>query len=219
MSGTPTSPHASRYRGSDSQGRLHSDVFLRNAPPLVSTLAPWLSGRSGPVLEIGSGTGQHAAAFALAFPDLEWCPSDPDAEHRASISAWAAHLDTPSQPPRALDAARDWAFEVSDLGPLAAVAALNVIHIAPRAAMEGLVADAGRALRPGGLLILYGPFLVHGDPISDGNRAFDRNLRADNPEWGLRDTDEVESLGRAAGLSPAALVAMPANNRLLILRR
>ncbi len=202
-------------------GRLFSHVFDRNSPPIIAALTPWLSARSGTVLEIGSGTGQHAGACQLAFPGLTWQPSDPDPEHRASVTAWRRHLRLDDLPPIALDASRDWAGapEVRALGPLSAVVSMNVIHIAPLDVARGIVHGAGKALADGGLLIFYGPFTVNGSHMGEGNRAFDAGLRADNPGWGLRDTAEIEALARQAGLSFAALQAMPANNRLLTLTK
>jgi SAM-dependent methyltransferase len=225
MAAAPTTPHSARYRGRVSDdpadARLHSPVFPRNSPPLLVTLAPWFAGRTGPVLEIGSGTGQHAAAFRLGFPGLDWIASDPDAGHRASVAAWAAEAGLPARPVLDLDAAADWAGapEVASLGPLAAVVSMNVIHIAPIAVAEGIVRGAGRALAPQGLLVFYGPFRENGVHTGDGNRRFDEGLRAENPAWGVRDVAEVAEMAKAAGLSPAALIAMPANNRLLIFRR
>jgi hypothetical protein len=96
---------------------------------------------------------------------------------------------------------------------------MNVIHIAPFAVAEGIVRGAGRALAPEGLLVFYGPFRENGAHTGDGNRRFDEGLRAENPAWGLRDVDEISDMARAAGLEPAALIAMPANNRLVIFRR
>lgn len=221
----PSSGHTARFRPGDvasaPDGRLYSEVFLRNAPPLIAALAPWLAARTGPVLEIGCGTGQHAAAFALAFPGLDWWPSDLDEMHRASAAAWAAHLRAPGRPPHDLDASTDWADSaaIAALGPLSAVYAGNVTHIAPFAVTQGIVAGAGRTLAPGGLLIFYGPFVVAGKTIGAGNAAFDAQLRAADPEWGLRDTAAIEALAEGAGLAPAALIAMPANNRLVIFRK
>ena len=221
----PTSTHVAAYNAGNApvaaDGRLFSHVFDRNCPPIIAALTPWLAARSGTVLEIGSGTGQHAGACALAFGGLTWQASDREPDHRASIVAWAAHLRLSSPPPLALDAATDWAArpDVAALGPLSAVVSMNVIHIAPFAVAEGIVAGAARALAPGGLLIFYGPFKVNGAHISEGNAAFDAGLRAENPEWGLRDTARIESLAVAAGLEFAALQAMPANNRLFVLRK
>ncbi len=225
MTRAPTSQHIARYHAGnvplEADGRLRSAVFERNCPPITAALTPWLAARSGRVLEIGAGTGQHAGAFALAFPGLDWWPSDPDPGHRASILAWRQFLRLPDRPALDLDAATDWAArrDTAALAPLSAVVALNVAHIAPFAVTEGIVAGAGKVLDPGGLLIFYGPFKVNDTYIGDGNAAFDAGLRAENPEWGLRDTVAVEALAEAAGLGFAALQAMPANNRLLILRK
>jgi hypothetical protein len=225
VTGTPTSTHTPTFRpgaqDSAPDGRLFSPVFLRNAPPLIAALTRVVGDMAGPVLEIGAGTGQHAAAFALAFPALGWWPSDPDPVHRRSIAAWAAELRAPDRPPLALDAATDWAADpaVRALGPLTAVYAGNVTHIAPWAVTEGIVAGAGRALAPGGRLILYGPFLVDGAFLGEGNRAFDAGLRADNPDWGLREIAQIDAVARAAGLSPEARLPMPANNLLAVWRR
>ncbi len=198
-----------------------SSICDRNGPPIIAALTPWLADRAGPVLEIGSGTGQHAGACALAFPGLDWQPSDPVPDHRASITAWAAYLRLPERPVLDIDAAGDWPAmaQVAALGPLQAVVSMNVIHIAPFAVVRGIVAGAGRALAPGGLLIFYGPFMEDGAHTGEGNRRFDAGLRAENPDWGIRDLGEVEELGRDAGLELAELRPMPANNRVVVLRK
>ena len=217
----PTTGHRARYRAERSGDvRLYSEVFPTVGPPLIAALAPWFGQAHGTVLEIGAGTGQHAAAFARAFPALAWHASDPDPLHRASITAWAKALRVPARTPLDLDASADWAEmpEVAALGQLSAVISCNVIHIAPIAVAEGIVAGAGKALAPGGLLIFAGPFAVHGHQIGPGNAAFDARLRADDPAWGVRDVAEIEALGEAAGLEFASLQALPAHNRLLILR-
>ena len=225
MGTAPSSPHAARYRGrvgSDpADARLASPVFDRNVPPLLVALSPWFAGRSGTVLEIGSGTGQHAAAFRLGYPALDWLPSDPDPAHRASCDAWAAHLGLPPRPALDLDAGVEWWMRDDMVfhAPLTAVVSMNVIHIAPIAVARGIVEGAGRLLAPSGLLVFYGPFLENGRYTGDGNRRFDDNLRAECPEWGLRDLDEITALARAAGLGPAARISMPANNLLAIFRR
>lgn len=203
----------------EADGRLRSDVFSRNNPPIVAALTPWLASRTGPVLEVGAGTGQHSGAFALAFSGLEWWASDPDAGHRVSIAAWRRHLRLDPREPLNIDAASDWAAAVADVGSLAAVVSINVIHISPYVVAKGIITGAGRTLSPGGLLIFYGPFMVNGRFIGEGNETFDAGLRAENPAWGLRDTVEIEELAGAAGLEFAALQAMPANNSLLILRK
>jgi len=217
--------HTARYTASNAaghpDGRLSTPVYARNFPPVVAALAPWLGGRHGTVLEIGCGTGQHGASFALAFPCLDWWPSDPDAGHRASARAWAAELGAPDRPPLALDAASDWAQDpaVQALGPLTAVVAMNVIHIAPSVVASGILAGAAQRLAPGGLMIFYGPFLESGHPTAPGNASFDAALRADHPDWGLREVGALRREAAAPGLEFAGLIAMPANNRLLILRQ
>lgn len=220
----PTTPHIARYAGiapRTDDGRLLNDTVLRNLPPMVAALARLFDGTPGTVLEIGCGTGQHAASYALAFPELAWWPSDPDPDHRASARAWAAHLRAPDRPPLDVDASGDWAADpaVAALGPLRAVLASNVIHISPFAVAEGIVAGAARALETGGLLLFYGPFRENGAHTGEGNRRFDEILRAENPAWGVRDTSEIADLARAHGLGDHRLIEMPANNRLLVLRK
>lgn len=214
-----------RYRATDpadgGDGRLRSPSYERNSAPIIAELTPWLRARVGPVLEIGAGTGQHAVAFSLAFPQLDWWPSDPDAIHCASISAWQKALAARAFGPIQLDASTEWAVgnDIQRLGPLTAVISLNVIHIAPISVADGIVAGAGQTLGPDGLLIFYGPFREHGSHTGPGNVAFDAGLRAENPQWGVRDIAEISAFAAKAGLEFAALIAMPADNRLLIFRK
>jgi len=221
----PTSIHTAAYTAANSQshadGRLFSTTFERNSPPIIAALTPWLSGVTGTVLEIGCGTGQHAGACSLAFPNLRWQTSDPYADHRASARAWATYLRLNTPAPLDLDASGDWAAreDIAQVGGLSAVISMNVIHIAPIAVAHGIISGAGKALLPGGVLMFYGPFKRNGSHIGAGNAAFDSGLRAENPDWGIRDSGEIEELGAEAGLEIAALQAMPANNRLLVLRK
>lgn len=221
----PTSGHMARYRtpvdAAAHDDRLQSTTFERNCPPIIATLSPWLRSRAGAVLEIGSGTGQHAGAFALAFPNLDWWPSDPDKLHRTSISAWRSKLALPTRDPLNIDAASDWAqlSAIRQLGPLSAVISLNVIHISAFDVTRGIIAGAAQTLEPNGLLIFYGPFCENGAHTGPGNAAFDAGLRAENPQWGVRDTDEISDLAKNSGLDFAALEIMPAGNRLLIFRK
>ena len=217
--------HMAMYRATDpadgGDGRLRAPTFERNSAPIIAELSPWFQGRAGPVLEIGAGTGQHAVAFSMAFPQLDWWPSDPDAIHCASILAWQKARVARAFAPMQLDASTDWAAsdDIQGLGALTAVISLNVIHIAPISVAQGIVAGAGRALGPDGLLIFYGPFREQGSHTGAGNVAFDAGLRAENPKWGVRDIDEISDLAAKAGLEFVALAAMPANNRLLIFRK
>jgi hypothetical protein len=189
--------------------RLHAPATQRNKAAIAAVLAGWLPGH-GTVLELASGTGEHALHFAAAFPDLFWQPSDPDAAHRRSIEAYRSAEGTANlREPLTLDVTlADWPLEA----PVEAMVCCNMIHIAPWAAAEGLFAGAGRYLNAGGGLYLYGPFVQPGVETAPSNLAFDASLRAQNPAWGLRDLAEVTSLAVAAGLAPPRVEAMPANN-------
>jgi SAM-dependent methyltransferase len=208
--------------GSEPDGRLRSPSFERNFEPIRATLAELLADARGTVLEIASGPGQHAAHLAAALPWLGWQPSDIDDTHLASIAAWRAHLGADNlHAPLRLDAAGPWAErpEVSACAPLAAVYAQNLLHIAPWSVTEGLVAGAGRVLPPGASLAIYGPFREGGAHTGQGNARFDAALRADNPDWGVRDLDEVAALAETAGLGPPEIARLPSNNLLVAFRR
>lgn len=199
-----------------SDGRLVSPSAERNQQPIIAALGPVLEGCSGTVLEIGSGTGQHAAAFAAAFPALDWQPSDPADENLHSIRAWAADARVGNlRAPINLDAAGAWPV----LGPLAAVLAINVIHIAPWGVAEGILRGAAAALGPGAPLVFYGPFAEGGRHTGAGNARFDAALRADNPSWGVRDVDDLSAAAAAVGLAGPEVQLMPADNRLVAYRR
>jgi SAM-dependent methyltransferase len=203
-------------------GRLFSPSFERNYEPIRDALRPHLAGRSGSVLEVGSGTGQHIAHLAGDFPGLTWVPSDISAQHHASIEAWRRHVGRANlAAPLFVDASADWAGmeAVRESGPLAGVLCCNVIHISPWTVAEGLARGAGRALAPGAALILYGPFREGGQHTAPSNASFDAGLRAENLDWGVRDLDEVVALARAAGLGPAQLTRMPSNNLLVAFAR
>ena len=167
------------------------------------------------MLEIGSGTGQHIAHWAGEVPGLHWVPSDIHSTHQTSITAWGAALGCANlAEPLFLDAAGDWADDpaVRALGELTAVLSCNVVHIAPWTVAEGIIRGAARALAPGAALILYGPFAERGQHTSAGNASFDAGLRAENPDWGVRDLDDVAALAAAAGLGPVQVTRMPSNN-------
>ncbi|MCW5889019.1 MAG: DUF938 domain-containing protein [bacterium] len=192
----------------------HAPATTRNRDPLLAVLRRLLP-PAGTVVEIASGTGEHAAWFAAALPGLVWQPSDPDPEARASVAAWCDGLAN-VRPPLALDA------RAPDTWPVAAADALlcvNMIHIAPWAACEGLVAGAGRLLPAGAPLVLYGPYRVGGAHTAPSNAAFDADLRARNPAWGVRDLDDVVAAAAPHGLRLEETVAMPANNLTVVLRR
>ena len=196
-------------------GGLHAAATERNREPILEVLRRVLPAE-GLVLEIASGTGQHAAYFAAALPGLRWQPSDPVAAHRDSVAAWAAAAGlTNVLPALALDVERwPWPAPRAD-----AVVCINMIHIAPWSAAQALFAGAGRVLSPAGVLFLYGPFKRDGGHTSDSNARFDERLRAEDPRWGVRDLSDVTALAHDAGFGDPEIVPMPANNLSLIFRR
>jgi SAM-dependent methyltransferase len=171
---------------------------------------------SGLVLEIASGSGQHATFFARTFPALTWQPSDLDQDARASIAAYRREEALPNLlAPLRLDASGDdWPVARAD-----AVVCINMIHIAPWTACLGLLRGAVRVLPPAGPLVLYGPFAIDGDFIADSNVAFDEQLRAQNPQWGVRELRDVERAAADAGLRLDRRVPRPANNQVVAFRR
>jgi SAM-dependent methyltransferase len=204
-------------------GRLDAAAFHRNHEPIWAVLRTHLAGKSGDVLEVGSGTGQHVVHFARETPDVIWWPSDLNEQHLKSIGAWRAHSKLPNvQPPQRIDVADPaWWRGVQQRGPrdLLALFCANVIHIAPWSVAEGLFAGAGQALRADGRFFLYGPFKRDGQHTALSNAVFDSSLREGNPEWGVRDIVDVEKLARSAGLALLETVEMPANNMILVFGR
>lgn len=197
-------------------GGLSSPAVARNTGPILEVLRAHMPVH-GEVLEIAAGSGEHAVAFAGALPGLEWTPSDPSAEARASITAWAGTAGLANlRPPLALDMLDP---ETWPEGPVQAVVCINMIHISPWAATEGLMALAGRVLRPGGLLALYGPYREAETPLAPSNAAFDESLKRRDPAWGLRERDAVAAAAKAEGLALTLRTAMPANNLMLLFRR
>ena len=197
-------------------GALASPAAARNREPILRVLKAHLPAR-GRVLEIAAGSGEHATAFAGALPGLEWTPSDPSADARASIAAWAGAARLPNlRPPLALDVLDEASWPE---GPFAALVCINMIHISPWAATEGLMRLAGRVLAVGGLLATYGPYREAEVPLASSNAAFDESLKARDPGWGLRDRDEVAAAAKAEGLALTRRVEMPANNLMLLFRR
>jgi cyclopropane fatty-acyl-phospholipid synthase-like methyltransferase len=191
----------------------------RNKQPIAEVLgrvlAP-LRRSGGTVLEIASGTGQHVVHLAATLPSLRFVPSDLDPSARASIEAWREQTGLPNvEVPVELDAtAPRWPVEVAD-----AIVCINMIHIAPWEACEGLMRGAARILPQGGVLYLYGPFAREGRHTAPSNAAFDEDLRARDPRWGVRDLVDVERQARTTGLSLEETVAMPANNLSVVFRR
>jgi SAM-dependent methyltransferase len=208
----------------EADGRLDAAAFHRNHAPIWAVLQPFLAGKTGDVLEAGSGTGQHVVHFARQSPDIIWWPSDLADAHLKSIAAWRAHAHLPNiRPPRRLDLA-DPAWDAAlasgnGVPKLLALFCANVIHIAPWRVAEGLFASAGRTLRDDGRLFLYGPFKRDGQHTAASNAAFDASLREANGEWGVRDLADLERLAAANGLRLAETFAMPANNMILMFVR
>jgi SAM-dependent methyltransferase len=214
VSAAPAPARAVPGRYADHMKR-HAPAAERNREPIRAALAPVLPGH-GLVLEVASGSGQHAVYLAAALPTLTWQPSDPDPAARASIAAWAAEAALPNlRPPIALDAASDtWPIDRCD-----AIVCINMVHISPWESALGLFAGAQRCLPPDGVLFLYGPYRFRGAFTAPSNEAFDRSLREQDPAWGVRDVDDLETAASARGFVLEDVVAMPANNHSLVFRR
>ena len=195
--------------------RLSAPAAERNAGPILDVLRGALP-EHGTVLEIASGTGQHAVHFAAALSGIIWQPSDVDARARASIAAWRAHSGLANlREPIDLDVCREpWPIEAVD-----AIVCINMIHISPWEAAQALMKGAGARIAPGGSLVLYGPYRRGGAHTAPSNEAFDADLRSRDPAWGVRDMEEVEALAQAQGFACEARVAMPANNFSLMFRK
>jgi SAM-dependent methyltransferase len=195
--------------------RQHAPSAERNREPILAVLERVLPA-TGTVLEIASGTGQHAVHFAAALPQLVWQPSDPDEAARASVAAWTAASGLANvRAPLALDV-RDasWGIASAD-----AIVCINMIHISPWASAQALIGGAGRLLGSGGVLFLYGPYRRGGAHTAPSNAAFDEQLRHRDPAWGVRDLEDVAALADAAGFDHEETVAMPANNFSVVFRK
>jgi hypothetical protein len=192
--------------------KQHAPATERNREPILAVLREVLP-PAGTVLEVSSGTGQHAAFFATQLPQLIWQPSDPDPVSRASIAAWTEGLAN-VQPPLDLDVTRrPWPVERAD-----AILNINMIHIAPWRACEALMEGAAELLPAGGVLHLYGPYQRDGRHTAPSNAAFDQSLRARDPAWGVRDLDDVARAAARCGLALERVVEMPANNLSVVFR-
>jgi SAM-dependent methyltransferase len=211
--GTPPAP----------DGRLDAPAFHRNHEAIWSAIAGFLGAQAGDVLEIGSGTGQHAVTFARRTPQLAWWPSDIFTSHLGSIEAWRQHESlTNVRAPQRIDLTNPaWTWQAGEKSgqPLAAILCINVLHISPWPVSQNLFSGAGRLLRAGGRLFVYGPFMQNGEHTAPSNAAFDATLRAENPDWGVRDIRDLAALADKAGLSLAEIAPMPANNLVLAFTR
>lgn len=194
--------------------RRAAPAAARNVGPIGDVLADWLPAR-GLVLEIASGTGEHALAFARNFPALDWQPSDPDPLALASIAAWRTDAPSNLLEPLAIDAALpDWPIDRAD-----AILCINMVHISPWACALGLLDGTARLLGPGAPLILYGPWLVDGVDTAPSNLAFDADLKRRDPRWGLRLVSDIEREAASRGLRSSDRRAMPANNLMLLFQK
>ncbi len=198
-------------------GGLVSPAVARNTDAILAVLRAHLP-EHGRVLEIASGSGEHAVAFARALPGVIWTPSDPSPQARASIAAWREQATLPNlAAPAPIDALDPMTWPTDTVQ---AVVCINMVHISPWKATEGLTALAGRVLtKPGGLLVLYGPYLEADQPLAPSNAAFDTDLQTRDPAWGLRDRDAVIAEASQHGLHLTLCKAMPANNITLLFRR
>lgn len=201
--------------------RPTSPAAERNKSAILAALQTLLPS-SGRLLEIAAGTGQHAVFCAAGMPGWQWQPSDPDPASLLAIAAWSTTQHSPRLlPALQLDVLTEpWPAEVSDSAfSWDALFCANMLHIAPWACCAALMRGAARLLTADGQLITYGPYRVRGEPISPGNQAFDADLRARNPAWGLRWLHDVAEQAEAAGLQLNQRHAMPANNQILVFRR
>lgn len=193
--------------------KLEHPSSERNKKPILEVFRRVLPDE-GTVLEVGSGSGQHAAFFSQQLPGLEWLPSDIDDENLESIRAWRAEIDRRNLlEPIRLDVVSDrWLVDLVDV-----VFSANLVHIAPWACCLGLLAGARHHLVKDGLLIMYGPFRIGGEHTAESNEVFDRDLRDRDPSWGVRDLEAIRDA--AIGLELEDRFEMPADNQTLVFRK
>ncbi len=193
--------------------KRHAPATERNREPILEILRGVLP-VSGTLLEIAAGTGQHAAFFAAAFPGLQWQPTDGSPESLPSIAAWREDGPPNLLPPRVLDVSAPWSVDACD-----AILCINMVHISPIEATEGLMRGAGELLPSGAPLVTYGPYKIDGAHTAPSNASFDESLRSRDPSWGIRDIGELETIAAKSELVLAERHAMPANNFTLVWRR
>ncbi|GAA6620067.1 DUF938 domain-containing protein [Scytonema sp. NUACC26] len=211
--------------------RKYAPATQRNREPILEVLLNVLP-PNGTILEVASGTGEHAVFFAPHLKPRKWLPSEPNPQLRTSIAAWSANLLCENlYPPIDIDVcAPVWSVEkdaspkwshIDDLerSPITAIVNINMIHIAPWSACLGLMAGAGRILPPGGILYMYDPFKVDGKHTAPSNEAFDESLQSQNPEWGVRDLNDIVNAARTQNLTLVKTYQMPANNLSVIFQQ
>ena len=203
----------------DIDARRYADATQRNRQPILEVLQGILP-LEGNILEIASGTGQHALFFASELVSHHWYPSDPDPLLRDSIAAWRNHSPQENlHPPLDIDATTScWSVEIAKI-PIDVIANINMIHIAPWKACLGLMAGANRILSAGGILYLYGPYKRNGQHTAPSNEIFDRSLRSRNSQWGVRNLEDVVAVAEAENLALQKVVTMPANNLSVIFQK
>jgi SAM-dependent methyltransferase len=196
-------------------GRIVSPSAERNKEPITELLIRVLP-TQGDVLEVGSGTGQHVLRFGQAMLDIRWQPTERDADSLKSIASWLTCATLPNvNAPLHLDV-HD---EVWPVAEVAAVVCINMVHIAPLSATEGLLRGATNVIVPGGMLFLYGPYRRQGRHVSPSNEAFDKLLKAENPQWGVRNLEDVALLAASKGLELQETHDMPSNNLAVVFRK
>lgn len=201
--------------------RRHAPHTERNRDVILNVLRKYLI-NSGTILELASGTGEHAAYMAPHFPDYDWQPSDYDEDNHASINAWRENGDAPNLLPSMLLDIMDsrWPIEeIPPAKPVTAVLAMNILHIAPWEVTLGILDGTANLLPPGGMLYFYGPFTVGGKHTSDSNIQFDASLRERDASWGVRDMHMVSDIARSYGFVGPETTQMPANNFSLVFKK
>jgi len=201
--------------------RLFFPATERNRGPIGDLLKQLLPG-SGAVLELASGSGEHAVCFQQRLPHLLWQASDPDPDHRASINAWIQHQGLSQVMPAALNLDvehRPWPLPQNLQGAVKAVVCINLLHISPASCTDAVLEESALLLPSGAPLIIYGPFRRNGAHTSASNAAFDQSLRERNHQWGLRELNHVTAIAAKAGFNTENVVSMPANNLTLVFQR
>ena len=203
------------YEAAEDGGRRSAPAALRNREPIAEVLADWLPDR-GLVLEIASGTGEHAIYFAERFPDLEWQPSDIHPDALGSIGSWAREKRLPNlRKPLVIDA-EEGGFPIDHAD---AVLNINMVHISPWESAVGLLDGASQVLSVGAPLILYGPWMTDTVPTAPSNLAFDADLRRRDSRWGLRKVEDFAAEAASRGFALIEQRPMPANNLMLLFRK
>ena len=201
--------------------RLYFPATLRNKKHIGDVLSR-IHLTKGSVLEIGSGSGEHGIEFQKRFPEITWQTSDPELEHRKSISSWIDYEDLKNKMPEPLKidvTVIPWQIPSDLCESLKGIISINMIHIAPWECTKSLFKESGRLLNDAQFLILYGPFKIKNKHISESNDLFDKSLKLQNNDWGVRGIEEVNAEARINGFNQAQLIKMPANNFSLIYRK